>query len=166
MSRVLCNNCGKVFRAFDPSNKLRRTPARREINFQNRRRSPRYRAHLPTAISLIGQQTKEGKVSYSESSNGHCEAISNFGMGLSLVGTRFSEKELSRVGQLLFVRINLPNATIEAIVSILNHRRLGEDKKRKWILGVKIEQMSEAAKADLDVYLEKRASEQPLILMG
>ena len=165
MSKVLCNNCGLVFRGFDPSNKLRRTPAQHENNFSNRRRAPRYRAHLPTAISLVGQQTKEGKVSYSESSNGHCEAISNFGMGLSLVGTRFSEKELSRVGQLLFVRINLPNATIEAVVSILNHRRLGEDKKRKWILGVKIEQMSDSAKADLDVYLEKRAGEQPLILM-
>lgn len=87
-------------------------------------------------------------------------------MGLSLVGTRFSEAELSRKGQLLFVRINLPNATIEAIVSILNHRRLGEDKKRKWFLGVKIQQISESSKAELDAYLDKRALDEPLILMG
>src|SRR5215204_5550408 len=78
MSKVLCNNCGMVFRAFDPSNKLRRTPAQREKDFSNRRRSARYRAHLATAISVIGEQTKDGKVSYSESSNGHCEAISNY----------------------------------------------------------------------------------------
>jgi hypothetical protein len=166
MSKVLCNNCGLVFRGFDPSNKLRRAPAKREINVSNRRRAPRFRAHLPSAISLVDKKATDGKVSFSGSSNGHCEAISNFGMGLSLVGTRFSEEELSRIGQLLFVRINLPNATIEAVVSILNHRRVGEGKKRKWFLGVKIEQMSESSKADLNAYLDNRALDAPLILMG
>jgi hypothetical protein len=166
MSKVLCNNCGLVFRGFDPKNKLRRTPTQREAISSNRRRGPRYRAHLPSAISLIEQQAKDGKVTYSEPSKGHCETISNFGMGLSLVGTRFSEKELSRIGQLLFVRINLPNATIEAVVSILNHHRLGDDKRRKWFLGVKIHQISDLSKADLDAYLEKRGRDEPLVLMG
>jgi len=165
MSKVLCNNCGLVFRGFDPKNKIRRTPTRLEAKTSNRRRGPRYRVHLPSAISIIEREGKDGKVSYSESSNGHCEAISKFGLGLSLVGTRFSEEELSRVGQLLFVRINLPNATIEAVVSILNHRRLGEDKKRKWFLGVKIQQISESSKADLDAYLTKRALDEPLVLL-
>ena len=87
-------------------------------------------------------------------------------MGLSLIGSRFSEEELSRVGQLLFVRINLPNATIEAVVSILNHHRLGDDKRRKWFLGVKIHQISDSSKADLDAYLEKRGRDEPLVLMG
>lgn len=165
MSKVLCNNCGLTFRAFDPSKKLGRKPAKREVNFVNRRRAPRYRVHLPTAISLVGPSTKDGRVSYSESSNGHCEAISIYGMGLSLVGTRFSDEELSRVGQLLFVRISLPNATIEAVVSILNQRRVGEDRKRKWYLGVKIHQISDSSRAELNNYLEKRAREEPLVLM-
>jgi hypothetical protein len=165
MRKVLCNNCGLVFRAFDPLNKLGRTPTKREAQLTNRRRGPRYRSHLPTAISLIEQQAKDGKVTYSESSKGHCETISTFGMGLSLVGTRFSDEKLSRIGQLLFVRINLPNATIEAVVSIVNHYRFGEDTKRKWFLGVKIQQISESSKADLDAYLEKRARDEPLILI-
>ena len=165
MSKVLCNNCGLTFRAFNPSKKLRRKPAKRDVNILNRRRAPRYGVHLPAAISLVGPRRKDGKVSYSESSNGHCEAISIYGMGLSLVGTRFADEELSRVGQFLFVRISLPNATIEAVVSILNHRRVGEDRKRKWYLGVKIHQISDASKAELKTYLEKRATEEPLVLM-
>ncbi len=165
MSKVLCNNCGLTFRRFDPSNKLRRNPAKLEANSLNRRRAPRYTVHFPTTISLVGPRTKEGKVSYSESSNGHCEAISIYGMGLSLVGTRFSEEELSRAGQLLFVRISLPSATVEAVVSILNHCRVGEDRKRKWLLGVKIYQISEESKAGLEAYLKNRALEEPLILM-
>lgn len=163
--KVLCNNCGLVFRAFDPLNKLSRKPAKLEGNVPNRRRGPRYRAHLPTAISLVERQAEDGKATYSESSKGHCETISRFGMGISLVGTRFSDEELSRIGQLLFVRISLPDSTIEAVVSILNHHRFGEDKKRKWFLGVKIQQISDESKADLDAYLEKRAREEPLILM-
>jgi len=164
MRKVLCNNCGLVFRTFDPLNKLSRKPAKREGNLLNCRRGPRYRAHLPTAISLIDRPPKDGKATYSESSNGHCETLNRFGMGVSLVGTRFSEEELS-LGRLLFVRIHLPDATIEAVVSIVNHHRFGKDKKRKWFLGVKIQQISDASKRDLDAYLAKRAHEEPLILM-
>ena len=163
--RVLCNNCGLVFRGFDPFNRLPRNATKREPNLSNRRRGPRYRAHLPSTISLIEGRAKDGKATYAESSNGHCETISKFGMGLSLVGSRFSDEELSRIGQLLFVRINLPNATIEAVVSIVNQHRFGEDKKRKWFLGVKIQQISDSSKADLEAYLAKRASDEPLVLM-
>ena len=83
------------------------------------------------------------------------------GMCLSLMGSRFAESELSRVGRLLLVRIDLPAARIEAVVSIRNHTRIGESKK--WILGVKLEQIAEADKAKLVAYLEQRAFEQPLV---
>jgi hypothetical protein len=85
-------------------------------------------------------------------------------MGLSLVGARFGETELSRAGRLLFVRVNLPDATLEAVTSILNHRRVGENTKRKWILGVKIHQISDADKERLMAYLEERRQAAPLIV--
>jgi hypothetical protein len=77
------------------------------------------------------------------------------------MGSRFAESELSRVDRLLLVRIDLPAARIEAVVAIKNHRRVGESKK--WLLGVKIEQMSETDKATLVTYLEQRAQEQPVV---
>lgn len=85
-------------------------------------------------------------------------------MGLSLVGSRFPEEELTRIGGLLFIRIKLPETTLESVVSIINYRRIGEDKKRKWFLGVKIHQISETNRANLHAYLEERAQAQPLIV--
>jgi hypothetical protein len=84
-------------------------------------------------------------------------------MALSLVGTRFPEEELSRVGRLLWVRLELPEAAIEAVVTIVTSNRVGE-RKGKWSLGVKLLQMSEADTALLTAYLEKRAKAEPLVI--
>ena len=118
-------------------------PAEKDKQVRNRRRGPRFYAHLPSAISLIDGKVQVGKVSYSQPSRGHCETISKFGMGLSLVGTRFAEAELSQIGRLLFVRIDLPEGPIEAVVTIVSSERAGEDAKKKWLLGVTIHQMSD-----------------------
>ena len=164
LHKLLCNNCGLVFKGFDPLAKHQREPSEKPKVTRNRRRGPRYYAHLPTAISLIDSKVQVGKVSYSQPSRGHCETISKFGMGLSLVGTRFSEAELSRIGTLLFVRVDLPEGPIEAVVTIVNSDRTGEDTKKKWLLGVNIYQMSDEDRERLNAYLEKRRHGEPLII--
>lgn len=85
-------------------------------------------------------------------------------MGLSLVGSRFPEAELTRRGRLLFVRVRLPEAAVEAVVTIVNHRRIGEDRKRKWFLGVRIQQITDEDKAILVAYLKQRVEDQPLLV--
>lgn len=162
MRKLLCNTCGNAFNGFDPLGKLARTPAKADETFPFRRQAARYRTHLPTTISLIYANPSETKAKYSDPSKGHCEAISKLGMSLSLMGSRFAESELSRVDRLLLVRIDLPVARIESVVAIRNHRRIGESKR--WMLGVKIERMSETDKANLLTYLEQRAQERPLLV--
>ena len=164
MHKLLCNNCGLVFKAFDPLGTQKRAPSEKEKQVRNQRRGPRFYAHLPTAISLIDGKVQAGKVSYSQPSRGHCETISKFGMALSLVGTRFTEAELSVRGQLLFVRVDLPDAPIEAVVTIVSSSRTGEASKKRWNLGVKIQQMSDEDRERLASYLEKRAKDEPVIL--
>ena len=164
MQKLLCNTCGLVFKAFDPLGTQKRAPAEKEQQVRNRRRGPRYYAHLPAAISLIEGQAQAGKVSYSQPSRGHCETISKFGMKLSLVGTRFTEAELSELGRLLFVRVDLPEGSVEAVVAIVSSERTGEAAKKKWILGVKIQQMADADLERLTSYLEKRANDAPVVI--
>ena len=84
-------------------------------------------------------------------------------MRLSLVGTRFSEADLSRIGGLLFVRIDLPEGPVETVVQIVTSERVGEEGKKKWILGVKIHQMSDADRERLTTYLEKRRQHNPVL---
>lgn len=164
LHKLLCNNCGLVFKAFDPLAKHEREPSEKPKQVRNRRRGPRFYAHLPIAISLIEGQVQTGKASYSQPSRGHCETISKFGMGLSLAGTRFSEAELSRIGGMLFVRLDLPEGAIEAVVKIVTSARAGEGAKKKWLLGVNIHQISDKDRERLNDYLEKRRRGQPLIV--
>src|ERR1044072_243928 len=123
LHKLLCNNCGLVFKAFDPLSTHQRTPSEKPKQVRNRRRGPRYSAHLPAAISLIDGEA--GKVSSSHPSRGHCETIGKFGMQLSLVGTRFSEAELSRTGGLLFVRVDFPEGSAGAVAKIVTSERGG-----------------------------------------
>lgn len=164
LHKLLCNNCGLVFKGFDPLAKHQREPSEKPKQVRNRRRGPRYYAHLPSAISLIDGEAKVGKVSYSQPSRGHCETISKFGFGLSLSGTRFSEEDLSRKGRLLFVRLDLPEGPVEAVVKIVTSARTGEESKKRWLLGANIHQMSDDDRERLNVYLEKRRYDEPLII--
>ena len=77
-------------------------------------------------------------------------------MLLSLVGTRFGEGELSRPGRLLLVRVDLPNDSIEAVVTIVTCERLGEEQRKRWQLGVETRQISDEHTELLDEYLERR----------
>lgn len=164
LHKLLCNNCGLVFKGFDPLGTQQRAPSEKKKHVRNRRRGPRYYAHLPTAISLIDGNVQVGKVTYSQPSRGHCETISKFGMGLSLVGTRFSESELSRIGGLLFVRVDLPEGSVEGVVKIVNSQRAGDERKKKWLLGVNIHQMSDDDRERLTTYLEKRRQGEPVLI--
>ena len=165
MQKLLCNNCGLVFKAFDPLGTQKRAPSEKAKQKQgrNRRRGPRFYAHLPTAISLIDDKG-DGKASYSQPSRGHCETIGKFGMRLSLVGTRFTEAELSQPGRLLFVRVDLPEGSIEAVVTIVTSERVGEANKKRWMLGVNIHQMSDTDRERLTSYLAKRGTDEPVVI--
>lgn len=164
LHKLLCNNCGLVFKGFDPLRSVQRAPTKEAKRVHNRRKTPRYNVHLPAAISLVDDRVQVGKVSYSEPSRGHCETISKTGMNLSLVGTRFTEGELSRLGRLLFVRVDLPQGAVEAVVKLVNHDRVGSEHKRKWSLGVTVHQISDDNTERLDAYLEKLAGEQPVLI--
>ena len=85
-------------------------------------------------------------------------------MGLSLVGSKFTEKDLTQIGRLLFVRVQLPESTVEAVVAIVNSHRVGEGKKRKWHLGVKVHQISDEHKAQLTLYIARKKEGQPVIV--
>lgn len=165
LHKLLCNNCGLVFKGFDPLRTAQRVPAEEPREGSDRRRRvPRYNVHLPAAISLVDDKVQVGKATYSEPSRGHCESISKFGMSLSLVGTRFTEGELSRLGRLLFVRVDLPEGPIEAVVALVSHERVGEQLRKKWLLGVRIHQMSEEDTQRLEEYLKFRAEGLPVVI--
>jgi len=85
-------------------------------------------------------------------------------MRLTLVGTRFSETDLERIGRLLFVKVDLPEGPIEAVVTIVTTARAGEETRKRWLLGVNIHQIPDADRERLAAYLEKRQTEDAVIV--
>ena len=156
LHELLCNRCGLEFKGFDPFARLDREPSVEMESLDNRRRAPRHTCHLPATISLVEGEARAGTVSYTQPSRGHCESISKLGMTLSFVGTRFTREELSREGRLLFVKVDLPNGPVDAVVSIVTlNRSENEAGIAKWIAGVSIYQMTEEDMARLRSYLDR-----------
>jgi len=163
LHKLLCNNCSLEFRGFDPLRKLPRTPAKRTKFAANERRFPRHKIHLPATISLVERNVLTWDVAYTHRSQGHCEIISQIGMALSFVGSRFPAPDLTRPGCSLFVTVNLPGAVIAGVVSIVYWERRGHNNRSSWFVGTTISQMSEQDTARLAAYLEKRARTGPLV---
>jgi len=158
MHELLCNNCNLEFKSLGPFKKFKRARSVEKEPSYNRRRAPRYQAHLPATIHLAEKNRDTGKVSYSRSSRGHCEVIGKFGVALAFVGTRFAEVEVANVGRLLFVTIDLPNGRIEALVTILTYQRTGvEEGKGHWLIGGAFANINEESGAILSDYIAKRA---------
>lgn len=156
LHELLCNTCGLEFKGFDPLRRLKRTPAKHGQKRSTDRRFPRYKVHLPATISLVERNPLTWEVTYSPAARGHCEVISQGGMSLAFVGSRFREEELRR-GCSLYVTINLPRAVIAGVVSAITCERLGPNKQAKWLVGAAITQMSDADATKLISYLGKRA---------
>ena len=159
---LLCNRCGLEFKGLDPFGRFERQPSLGLEPPGNRRRAARYTAHLPATVHLAEKNPDTGKVSYSQPSRGHCESISKLGMTLSFIGTKFAEEELSRIGRLLFVTVDLRHGPVDAVVSVVTCDRQGvEQGKGSWIVGVSICNMSENDTNRLSNYLERRAEGEP-----
>jgi hypothetical protein len=159
----LCNNCGLEFKSFDASGKVKRRPAREsDESLANRRRAPRYKAHLSASISRTEKDAVTGKLVRSKVSRGRCETISKLGLALSFTGSRFKAEDL-KTGSLLFVTITLPNGPVDAVVTTVAHERVEkEEGAASWFVRGSITQMSEGDTALLLSYLEKRGNEAPL----
>lgn len=164
LHELLCNNCGLEFRGFDPLRKLERKPtSHREVN-ENNRRFARYKVHLPATISIVERHALTWDVSYSTPARGHCEIISQGGMALSFVGSRFSQEQITKPGCFLYVTVSLPAAAVAAVVSIVTCDRLGANGQAKWFVGAKVMQMSDADAVRLAAFLEKRGKTEPLVV--
>jgi hypothetical protein len=166
LRELLCNKCGLEFKGLDPFGRLERAPRFEIDSAGTRRRVPRYTVHLPATIHLAEKDPYTDKVSYSQPSRGHCESISKYGLTLSFVGTRLREDEVSRVGRLLFITIDLPNGAIDAVVSVVAHEHSGgAQTKRKRLVGVSLCNMSSIDNARLATYLDTCAGREPVLIL-
>ena len=165
LHELVCNNCSLEFRGFDPLRRLARSPARKKESSANRRRFARYKVHLPATISLVERNVLTWDIAYTQPSRGLCETISQIGMALSFVGTRFSDEQLTRPGCSLFVTVTLPHGAIAAVVAIVGWNRPSRKGLARWRVGTTISQMSESDADRLAAYLKNHAEAEPYVAL-
>jgi hypothetical protein len=163
---LLCNNCGLEFKGFDPLRRFQRRPSQRRESATNHRRFPRFKVRLPATIALVERNLVTWDVSYSASARGQCETISQGGMALAFVGSRFPAAQLTKPGCPLYVTVNLPAEIIAAVVSTITCERIGPRNQQKWVVGTVITQMSDSDAAKLSAYLAKQGAREPLLMYG
>jgi len=155
---LLCNNCGLEFKGFSWLASFSRAPAKSKQADLNRRRSPRYKVHLPARIRLVAEGTVND-VSLSPVMLGQCQTISSRGMALSFVGSHLNQAEFTKPGRRLLVTIKLPTGTVEALVKTVTHQRVEhKDGPASWFVGTSLVQISDADRARLSAYIDKRAA--------
>ncbi len=165
LHELLCNNCGLEFKGFDPLRKLRRAPARHTGTRKTDRRFPRYKVHLPTTISLVERNPVTWEVSYSSAARGHCEVISQGGLSVAFVCSRFSEEQVT-AGSSFYVNISLPCAIIAGVVSAITCERVGSTKPVRWLVGGAFTQMSDKDATRLADYLAKQAKTDRVLALA
>lgn len=81
-------------------------------------------------------------------------------MALSFVGSRLNQSEFAKPGRNLLVAISLPSGAVEALVKTVTHKRVeNKDGPASWFVGASLVQISDADRARLSTYLDKRARE-------
>jgi hypothetical protein len=156
LHELLCNNCGLEFKGFDPLRRLKRVPAKYTGARKTDRRFPRYKVRLPATISLVQRNPVTWEISYSQAARGHCEVISQGGLSVAFVCSRFREEQMVP-GSSFYITINLPGAIIAGVVSAVTCDRVGSNRPARWLVGGAFTQMSDTDAAKLKAYLAKQA---------
>ena len=163
-SELLCNNCSLEFREFGLWAELSRKPSTKKESHAKLRRAPRYQVHLPVTISLADKEPASEKLIFSKASRGHCVVISKVGMALSFVGSKFTKRDFSQTGRLLFVVIMLPKGPVDALITTVTHKHTSADGRPNWFVAATITQMNEGDTASLAAYLDERAARVPVLM--
>ncbi len=155
----LCNNCGLEFKKFAPRVLGARAASTNRESIANRRRAPRFGAHLPASVSLVEVHAETGEALHSPPAKGHCTAISKYGLTVSFLGTRFEDADFAQIGRPLLITVTLPNGSADMLVTTVTHARqaVGRGSRQGWLIGSAIKKMSAEDRGRLEDYLVSRA---------
>lgn len=122
----------------------------------DRRQSPRFKARLPLTVSIAGKQRATaagGKRAASLA--GHTRDLSSTGLGLLLPSILLGEQHLTGEARTLLLSLELPDGPIQIQVAPARYERLEEEAGEKgYLIGTRINSMSEPDRARFDEYLQ------------
>jgi hypothetical protein len=139
--------------------RLRSIVARLRGYVADRRRAPRFCLRLPCAVSLHEPQ---GVRRAAQELAGFTHDLSASGLSLVLPAVRVGERYLTGAGVMLRVRLEYPTGPLELLATPVHYDQYDEeDSVKRFLVGVRIVEMSEAERARYEAHL-KQLSQRPV----
>lgn len=126
-----------------------------EVLNLNRRSSPRYPVRLQTSISLADEESGLGHSNRPPVIPGETKDISREGVALIVPSLRTDRHDLTRLEHLWRIVIGLPSGYVQIVVRLMRFQRFrGDEAQTGYLIGVRIEEISEADRVLLNDYVQ------------
>ncbi|MCA1621063.1 MAG: PilZ domain-containing protein [Acidobacteria bacterium] len=125
----------------------------------NRRRAPRYDARRSFSVSIVDEGAGREDTRPPQTLVGRTRNLSETGFGLVVPSLRLGTNKLNDVNCTLRLMLDLPTGTAEIHVVPVRSLQLGEeDPDSGYLIGVKIKDLSDDARARLTKFLRSLRS--------
>lgn len=120
----------------------------------NRRGHKRARTNLRFTLELARQRTSPNGSRRIPSLEGHTLDISRTGMGLIVPAIRIGEHYLTGGDRRLKVKLELPEGTVEMLMTPIRYESLDEDQSEiGYLVGARIAEMTEDDRSRFEAYV-------------
>jgi hypothetical protein len=134
-----------------------------EVLNPNRRSSPRFPTRLPTSVSLAGQESGLGHVDRPPVIPAETKDISLEGLALIVPSLRTDRHDLTQLQQLWRIVMALPLSHVQIFAQLVRFQRYrGDDSQTGYLIGVRIEEMSEADRILFKDYMQTLQQTTPV----
>lgn len=122
----------------------------------NRRRSPRFKAHVPFSLQIARRQVKSTVMRPAPTLSGHTRDLSATGLALLLPSILLGEQHLTGEGRTLLITLELPAGPIKMQAVPARYERQDEERpEHRYLVCVHITQMSTADWSSFEKYLQE-----------
>lgn len=136
-----------------------------ELLNPNRRSSPRFTARLPTSLSLADHEGGLGHIDRPPVIPGETKDISLDGLALVVPSLRTDRHDLTQLQHLWRIVMALPVGHVQIFAQLVRFQRFrGDDPQTGYLIGVRIEEMSEADRVLFTDYMHTLQEAAPVPL--
>ncbi len=134
---------------------MRSLVARLRVSFGNRRNARRYRRSVSFNVSLFDPKLSREQLEHAPYLEGTTLDLSASGLGLIVPAIRINDRYLTAPDQILHLLLEFPSGQIEMRVAPVRYEQLDrEGAADGYLIGVRIADMSDEARASFDEYLK------------
>ena len=124
-----------------------------------RRVAARHRLRVSFSLTVLDPKSSPGVEPQTLMLEGHTQDVSASGMALIVPSLSLKGRDLSKPGQAFLLEIELPSGRLRFQAAVARHERLDVDGEERYLLGVRITDITDANRAQLKGFLREARRE-------